>query len=76
MTCKVITTAGGGTAIICNRGSKRCQCGRSASKLCDYPLTGSKVGQTCDVPLCNKCAVNIDKNKDYCRAHYRISMNK
>lgn len=46
-----------------------CECGRWADKLCDYPLGR---GETCDAPLCGKCAVSpFDVGGDihFCRVH-------
>lgn len=49
-------------------------CGAGHSKLCDFKLRGAKVGQTCDRPLCTKCAIPGGKTEDgqkidYCPAH-------
>jgi hypothetical protein len=48
---------------ICSRNAKKeyCKiCGKRATKLCDFPLSGKKEGQTCDAKLCDKCAVQVD----------------
>lgn len=42
-------------------------------KLCDFPLAGTKAGQTCDRVLCDGCASNVGPNRDYCQAHARQS---
>jgi len=62
--------------IICRRGqrSKPCaSCGRPSTKLCDYPLTGSRIGETCSRPLCDACATTVGRKGgatiDYCRVH-------
>jgi hypothetical protein len=46
---------------------KRCGvCGRPADKLCDWPMPA---GGTCDLPICDRCAVPIGKDKDLCPGH-------
>ena len=77
MTCyKLGPTVFGNTkikGIICIRGGKRCMnCGKYAPLLCDYLLRGKKKGQTCDQPICERCAREIGPNKHYCPAHYRM----
>lgn len=70
------------TLIACSRGSSLppCSCGARAEYLCDYPLKGSKEGQTCDRPLCRRCAKLIRKTASgsihYCPAHQRIAEKK
>lgn len=62
MTCERIPLKNG-VIFICSRTpavKKRCKCGAIAVKLCDYPLRGKKAGQTCDRPLCAKCATQLD----------------
>ena len=89
MPCKpfVVETDSGPRVIgwACNRGRResiRCKCGRPATQLCDYPLTGAKAGQTCDRDLCDGCAVTVGKHgsgphagdtEDYCPAHARLA---
>lgn len=41
-------------------------CGFLADKLCDYPIGNDK---TCDGALCDKCAVKIRGDIDYCPDH-------
>jgi hypothetical protein len=63
---------GDATGFICTgrQRTKRCKyCGRPGDKLCDYPLSGAKAGQTCDVPMCSRCATHVPPDTDYCRAH-------
>jgi len=68
----------GAVVIACTRGRRRttfcaqCQT-NSATKLCDFPLSGKKAGQTCDRPLCVHCAVSVGKDKDYCAVHHRFA---
>lgn len=60
----------------CSRGrTKACSvCKvRPATKLCDWPLTGSKSGQTCDRDLCDRCAAHVGKDLDYCPCHAEIA---
>lgn len=51
-----------------------------STKLCDYPEGAAKVAmlpdrglyppsQTCDTPLCGKCAVRKGKDLDWCPEH-------
>jgi hypothetical protein len=47
-------------------------CGAPGEKLCDYPLRGPKAGQTCDAPMCAKCAYHVPPNSDYCRLHRKM----
>jgi hypothetical protein len=59
----------------CSRGSmsKPCKsCGRRSTKLCDYKLSGSKSGKTCDAPICDHCATSVGKNLDLCPVHARM----
>lgn len=75
MACRKIDFGGGNFAIVCGRGSrpKACaQCGRPSSKLCDYQLKGNLGGKTCDRALCVNCAVHVDPDLDYCRAHAEL----
>lgn len=46
---------------------------RRHTKLCDFALTGKKAGQTCDAPLCDRCATRVGPNRDYCPAHARAA---
>lgn len=81
MTCKVIRDENGHVAIVCTRSSMElCGCGCKATLLCDFPLKGKKVGQTCDRPLCPKCAVKypmpeskhaVKGRVDLCPVHAR-----
>lgn len=76
MTCSRIDLGNGVTGWACSRGArtKRCkECGRRASKLCDYPLRGPKADKTCDANLCDRCAVNVGPDRDYCQTHARLS---
>jgi hypothetical protein len=61
----------GTVAHICTRGSrnpiKACvKCSAISTKLCDFKLPNRR---TCDKPLCDRCAVNVGPNKDYCPDH-------
>lgn len=31
--------------------------------------------ETCDLPLCNKCAIEIGVNVDFCPHHYKLQRN-
>jgi hypothetical protein len=79
MPCRTVQTSQG-IAIVCSRGSgpapTRCVCHRSARwatlKLCDFPLTGAKTGQTCDRVVCTVHALHLEPATDYCPAHARL----
>lgn len=78
MTCTTIKIGDAGDmAIVCDRKPiQKCQfCAPSprATKLCDYPLAGSKRGKTCSARMCDRCATTID-GLDYCRAHLRFRL--
>jgi len=79
MPCKRIE-GDGWSGFVCTRGGsqkQRCSCGRVADYLCDFPLRGKKEGQTCDKPLCVKCAKLIKMTAQggihYCPAHQRMA---
>lgn len=60
----------GMTGIVCVRGthpkSKRCRyCGEPATCLCDHP----KGAKTCDTPMCDACATEVDIDLHQCREH-------
>jgi hypothetical protein len=79
MPCHVYRSEDGQIQVIaCTRGSqvKRCKCGRKSTKLCDYKLTGSKLGKTCDEPLCDRCSTPADKNIDLCPVHARMAVKE
>ena len=67
----------GGVAIVCSarERQKPCSCGRRATALCDYPLTGAKAGKTCDKPLCDSCRVRVGVDEDRCPAHHRLEQD-
>jgi hypothetical protein len=49
------------------------ECRNHAGKLCDYPVTRRGGGKgTCDRPICERCAVRVGPDKDYCPAHSRL----
>lgn len=57
-----------GVAIVCTRGRRkvqRCECGRHATKLCDWKIPGG----TCDIPLCERCTTVPAPDKDLCPGH-------
>lgn len=63
------------TAIICSRNRRQwCHvCRAACTKLCDFPLTGKKAGQTCDRPMCDRHAVSQGPEVDYCETHDRLA---
>lgn len=81
MTCELWKGKDGAVFIACSRGQRRKRCkfcnDPNASKLCDYPLRGSKAGKTCDAPMCARCAApqnakHLDGDSvDFCPPHAR-----
>jgi hypothetical protein len=58
----------------CSRGSsKRCKCGRKATKACDHKLTGRLNGKTCSAPLCDRCSTSTGEDLDLCPVHARMA---
>lgn len=55
-------------AIVCSRGRRRkkCACGATSTKLCDFPK-GMK--STCSAHLCDACTSSFGTNRDLCPAH-------
>ena len=58
------------SAIVCGP-TKRCKCGRRATRLCDFKVP-VLVSGTCDAPLCGQCAVVPAPGKDLCKAHAEV----
>jgi hypothetical protein len=82
MPCDVVEYTPGHVAFVCSRGrqpaARRCVvCKRPASQgplfLCDWPLHGTKAGQTCDRPVCQEHASHRDPDLEYCPAHARLA---
>lgn len=49
-------------------------CGASVldGKLCDFPVKkAGRKSETCDRFCCDKCAVNVGPDRDYCAPHAR-----
>jgi hypothetical protein len=75
MHCRDIVIDGKVVGIACGSRSrpKPCkQCGARSTRLCDYPLAGKKRGTTCDAPLCDRCAVKVGPDRDFCRPHANL----
>lgn len=77
MTCETVPFADG-IAWLCNRSSRKrvpvCSSCRqlTADRLCDFPLPsgeGHRKPRTCSAPLCERCAVPVGEDVDYCRSH-------
>ena len=69
MTCEGVTLADGTRAIVCSsRRPARCACGRRATLQCDWKVTERRSG-TCDVDLCDRCAISPAPGKDLCPDH-------
>lgn len=78
MTCHELKDGKGKViGFACSRGRAGALCSacgkRPHTKLCDFPLTGTKAGHTCDRKLCNACAVPRGRDVDYCPTHAKVS---
>lgn len=67
MGCRNVELENGARAIVCGR-TKRCACGRAASRLCDGTDPQRKSG-TCDTAMCEKCTYSPAPEKDFCPKH-------
>lgn len=81
MPCHTLKLPGGGVAIACSRGFKQSPCSvpgcaNRSSKLCDYPVVREGKQTTCDAKLCDRCAVKVGRDKDFCPAHSRKALGK
>lgn len=78
MPCKLINIPGGGMAIACSRGRREsCSspgCNHEVVALCDYPLTGARMGDACSRPLCDRHRVAFGK-LDYCLTHGSLAVH-
>jgi hypothetical protein len=78
MACKVVKLPNGMTALVkmAPQRKKFCECGRPCTKLCDYVMSHqSRRGvteRTCDKPMCDRCAVHVGPETDYCVPHAEI----
>lgn len=70
MPCESITLPDGVRAIVCGprQRKRRCACGKPAPLLCDWKVTGNRIG-TCDVPICAACSTSPAPGKDLCPDH-------
>ena len=69
MACERISLPEGRYAIVCgSRQRKRCACGKTATRLCDWKVD-AKRSRTCDAPICGDCATSPAPNKDLCAKH-------
>lgn len=58
--------------VICGRGPRapKCKfCSKTSTKLCDFPIHGSKKGKTCDAPICDGHATSVGEDCDFCPHH-------
>ncbi len=73
MPCEVITGYDGKfMRIICTHGRRapKCKfCVKTSTKLCDFPIHGSKKGKTCDPPMCDNHATSVGEDRDFCPPH-------
>lgn len=69
---RMAVPGGGGVAFVTvDVRARTCACGTKTTDyvLCDWPLTGKKIGKTCDAVLCKRCALHVGPNRDLCPAH-------
>ena len=77
MPCRSIPIEGGQLIVCGGRGRKGRACKFCGDQLgpteilCDWKLTGAKAGQTCDAPMCRRCAAAVGEDKDLCPPHKR-----
>lgn len=77
MHCEPIKLPGGGTGIICGRGSRRkpCHyCAKHGGFLCDHPVIRNGKRTTCDTQMCEQCRNNV-AGADLCRPHFTLYTN-
>lgn len=77
MACRSIPIPGGQLIVCGGRRERvtRCKfCGEPTGPtiLCDWKLTGPKAGQTCDAPMCRRCAAAVGEDRDLCPPHKRL----
>ena len=77
MPCRTVAIPGGGYAIVCRRAKQlthRCVVCHTVynMKLCDYPLSGVRHGETCSRPVCATHAHHTDPDYDLCPSHARV----
>jgi hypothetical protein len=71
--CQHLKFSDGSTAIICGmRGgrTKYCACGRPCEFECDWKIRAKKSG-TCDLPICEKHALQVGPDKHLCPLHQK-----
>jgi hypothetical protein len=83
MVCRSIVIDGKYHGVAYSRGERAKKCracsGRAATRQCDFPLKGRKAGKTCDMNICDDCAVvQVGQtlggdSVDYCPVHDRMS---
>jgi hypothetical protein len=71
----VIDGNGRELAIACSRGERhRCStpgCQNDGTKQCDFPVKRNGKPGTCDRYICQKCAMRVGPDLDYCGPHAR-----
>jgi len=71
MACEHLDLGNGNFAIICGRRKRKyCSCGRPAPFLCDWKIKEKKSG-TCDLPICEKHALEVGQDKHLCPLHQK-----
>jgi hypothetical protein len=79
MPCEKIDLGGGDYVIVCGPRGRRSycavpQCGRYSEVLCDYPVKRKGKAGTCDMKLCLVHAKRVEVDRDYCPAHFKLSV--
>ncbi len=61
---------------VCSRGGgsrKKCvTCGRTADRLCDWPVRRDGKMTTCDRASCRQHSTNVSPKVDYCLVHKNL----
>lgn len=73
MSCEYIRSADGQVIGFACGGSIRasyCACGHNAPFLCDWKVKGKRSG-TCDLPICEKHALQVGPDKHLCPLHQK-----
>lgn len=71
MTCTIVKLPTGERAIVCGprRKAKRCACGSTADRLCDWFIDSY---HRCSEPVCSRCTTSPAPEKDLCKRHAAI----
>lgn len=70
--CEHVDFGDGNFAVICGGRRRRryCACGHQAPFLCDWKVKEKRSG-TCDLPICEKHALQVAPDKHLCPQHQK-----